>query len=138
MRARRPTALADHENVLDLGQGQAQPGSLPDEPQHVGRIVAIDAVAVLRAPRRWQDALPLVEADRLGRHPGPARQLADRESAIHVADQPKPFPLGEGQAARISPVSGRPGTRLRPICHNLMGQISLQRLLELCSKGLIK
>src|SRR5262249_39941606 len=86
VRAGGPPALADHEDVLDLGEGRTEARRLLDEAKQLGRVVAVDAVAILRARRRRQDALPLVEADRLGRDSGPARQLADRESTVHVAD----------------------------------------------------
>ncbi len=52
---------------------------------------------MLLARRRRQDALALVEVDRLGRHPGPAGQFPDLETTTHLEVSLNLFPLGEGQ-----------------------------------------
>src|SRR5437867_6245465 len=61
VRARWPAALADDDDVLDLGQREAQAARLLDEAQHVDGVQIVEPVAVGRAPRRRKDSLPLVE-----------------------------------------------------------------------------
>src|SRR2546427_170314 len=95
--ARRRPALPDGNDFADLRQREPEARSLLDKGEHLDGVIAVEAVAVGGALGRRQDPLALVEADRLGRHPGPAGQLSDLEAAIHVRSKPKPFPLGEGQ-----------------------------------------
>jgi hypothetical protein len=56
MGARWAAASADRDDVLDLGQRQAEAGRLLDEAEHLDRVVAVEAIAGWGALRPRQDS----------------------------------------------------------------------------------
>lgn len=87
MSARRPAALADRDDLLDLREGEAEGARLLDEAQHVDGFFIVDPVPVGRASRRRKDALSLIETDRLRRDAGAPGELTDLQAAP-VHDNP--------------------------------------------------
>ncbi len=55
-----------------------------DETERLHTILVIGAVAVLKPLGRYDETDILVESDRLGRHAGAGRRLADRQHAIRL------------------------------------------------------
>lgn len=92
------------DDVLDLGQGEAQAASLTDEreqPQDLGRIVAI----ARRSPRGWrQNPSRFVQPQGLAAHTAACGHLSNQQPALHETKD-RACPKGQGQAAE----SGEPG-----------------------------
>ena len=83
VRARRPAALANRDDLFDFGEREPEAACLLHEVQHADGLAIVEAVPIRGALGRRQNALALLEADRLRRHAAPTGQFTDFETVIH-------------------------------------------------------
>src|SRR5713101_1876916 len=83
VRARRPAALANRYDLFDLSARNSEAACLLHEVQHPDGLGIVEAVPIRGTLSRRQNALALIEANRLRRDPGPTGQFTDLETAIH-------------------------------------------------------
>src|SRR2546425_11359856 len=83
VRAWRPAALANRDDLFDFGERKPEAACLLHEVQHADSVAIVEAVPIRGALGWRQNALALIEADRLRRYSSPTSQFTDFETAIH-------------------------------------------------------
>src|SRR5216683_3146365 len=71
VRARRPAALANRYDLFDFSERNSEAACLLHEVQHPDGLGIVEAVPIRGTLSRRQNALALIEANRLRRDPGP-------------------------------------------------------------------
>src|SRR5580693_10604626 len=104
---RASARIADGKQIADLGQAQPQPLRAADEQQTVYIGPSVAAMLTFGPLRDRQQAFALVVPDRVGSHPGPGRQLPDRQLSGDLIDahdpNAKPWTVLQVQAPTSAP-----------------------------------
>ena len=89
---RRPSSRTEREELLRLGQGEAEPCSVANELKPSDRLFAVAAIATLRTASPRQEADALVVANGLDANSRAPRENADREGPLAHADSMEAVP----------------------------------------------
>lgn len=84
--ARRASSRAEREELLRLGQAEAEPSGVANELKPSRALFAVAAVPALRTARLRQEADALVVANGLDANSRAPRENADREGPVAHAD----------------------------------------------------
>ena len=96
MRTWRSPSSAQRDDVLYLGQRQAELATLLDEREDTQGVHRMDSVAGGGTMRGRQNAASFVEPERLAACATPGCHLANEEPVLHVG-QDRAYPKGQGQ-----------------------------------------
>lgn len=99
MGARRSARPPDGDDVLDLGEGKAEPLRLPHEGQHGEGVGGVEAIARRGAPSGRQNLGLLVQPQRLSRHARALGHLADQQAVTSHAESVNLYPEGKVKRA---------------------------------------
>src|SRR5262249_48294136 len=95
----RPAGAAERDDVLDLGERQAEPARLTDEGEQAEDVGGIAPVAGWLASWRRENAERLVQPQRLAAQAAPLGDFPDQQAVVLHEESLKPAPWGKVKSA---------------------------------------